>query len=120
MTDRIEPRRRQASPIKPPRISLLIACVLPTLCAAEDSGPGPITITATRVEKAIDEIPAAISVVGQDDIQLGTQQLGLDESLGGVPGLFRLNRYNFAQDLRMSIRGFGARSSFGIPVRTRL
>ncbi len=91
MTDRIEPRRRQASPIKPPRISLLIACVLPTLC-----------------------------VVGQDDIQLGTQQLGLDESLGGVPGLFRLNRYNFAQDLRISIRGFGARSSFGIPVRTRL
>ena len=24
------------------------------------------------------------------------------------------NRYNFAQDLRVSIRGFGARSAFGI------
>jgi len=82
--------------------------------AAEPGGLGPITVTATRVEKNIDEIPAAVSVVGQDQIQLGNEQLGLDESLGGVPGLFMQNRYNFAQDLRASIRGFGARSSFGI------
>ena len=75
---------------------------------------GPIVITPTRVEKISDEIPAAISVIGQDEIQLGSEQLGLDESLGRVPGLFTLNRYNFAQDLRLSIRGFGARSSFGI------
>ncbi len=97
-----------------PKITLAFIGVLPAVCAAEDSGLGTITITPARVEKSIDEIPAAVSIVGQDDIQLGTQQLGLDESLGGVPGLFTLNRYNFAQDLRMSIRGFGARSSFGI------
>ncbi len=81
---------------------------------AQQGGLGPITVTATRVEKNIDEIPAAVSVVGQDDIQLGKEQLGLDESLAGVPGLFMQNRYNFAQDLRVSIRGFGARSAFGI------
>ncbi|MDH3536116.1 MAG: TonB-dependent receptor plug domain-containing protein, partial [Gammaproteobacteria bacterium] len=81
---------------------------------AQTSGLDPITVTATRVEKTTAEIPAAVSVVGQDQIQLGTEQLGLDESLGGIPGLFFLNRYNFAQDLRASIRGFGARSSFGI------
>ena len=81
---------------------------------AQTSGLDPITVTATRVEKSTAEIPAAVSVVGQDQIQLGTEQLGLDESLGGIPGLFFLNRYNFAQDLRASIRGFGARSSFGI------
>ena len=75
---------------------------------------GPIEITATRVEKDPVDIPAAISIVGQDQIQLGAEQLGLDESLRQVPGLFMLNRYNFAQDLRASIRGFGARSSFGI------
>ncbi len=94
--------------------TLALIYALPVLCAAQESSLGPITITATRVEKAVDEIPAAVSVVGQDDIQLGNEQLGLDESLGGVPGLFMLNRYNFAQDLRASIRGFGARSSFGI------
>lgn len=86
----------------------------PTL--AQDSGGDPvtITITPTRVEKNVEDIPAAVSIVGQDQIQLGTEQLGLDESLGHIPGLFFLNRYNFAQDLRASIRGFGSRSSFGI------
>ena len=97
-----------------PFVTLALIAVFPTVCAAQDSGLGPITITATRVEKNIDEIPAAVSTVGQDEIQLGNEQLGLDESLGGVPGLFMQNRYNFAQDLRASIRGFGARSSFGI------
>jgi iron complex outermembrane receptor protein len=100
-------------PTKTTAIALALLSSLPALCAAE-SGLGPITITATRVEKDIDEVPAAVSVVGQDDIQLGTEQLGLDESLAGVPGVFMTNRYNFAQDLRVSIRGFGARSSFGI------
>ncbi|MDH3763525.1 MAG: TonB-dependent receptor plug domain-containing protein, partial [Gammaproteobacteria bacterium] len=95
-------------------VTLALIAVFPAVCAAQGSGLGSITITATRVEKDIDEIPAAVSTVGQNDIQLGNEQLGLDESLGGVPGLFMLNRYNFAQDLRASIRGFGARSSFGI------
>lgn len=81
---------------------------------AQDKGLGPIEITATRVEKDPVDIPAAISTIGQDQIQLGAEQLGLDESLRQIPGLFMLNRYNFAQDLRASIRGFGARSSFGI------
>ena len=93
---------------------LALITAFPAVCAAQDSGLGPIVITPTRVEKDIEEIPAAVSTVGQDEIQLGNEQLGLDESLGGVPGLFMQNRYNFAQDLRASIRGFGARSSFGI------
>ncbi len=74
----------------------------------------PVTVTATRVDKSLAEIPAAVSRTGQDEIQLGTEQLGLDEALDGVPGLFLQNRYNFAQDTRASIRGFGARSNFGI------
>jgi iron complex outermembrane receptor protein len=73
-----------------------------------------IVVTATRIEQSIDEVPAAISVVTQDDIQLARQQLALDESLSRVPGVFMQNRYNFAQDLRISIRGFGARANFGI------
>lgn len=42
------------------------------------------------------------------------QQLSLNEFLNDVPGLFVLNDNNYSQDLRISIRGFGARSSFGI------
>jgi len=73
-----------------------------------------IIVRATRMEKRINEVPAAISVITRDEIQLGRQQIGLDESLSAIPGLFMQDRYNFAQDLRIAIRGFGARSNFGI------
>lgn len=73
-----------------------------------------IVVTATRMESSVRDAGRSISVVGKERIQLGTQQLGLDEALAGVPGLYMQNRFNFAQDLRISLRGFGARSSFGI------
>jgi iron complex outermembrane receptor protein len=73
-----------------------------------------IVVRATMIERTLERVPAAVSVVTEDDIQLGRQQLALDESLARVPGLFMQNRYNFAQDLRLSIRGFGARAQFGI------
>ncbi|MEO0997261.1 MAG: TonB-dependent receptor [Pseudomonadota bacterium] len=73
-----------------------------------------IVVTATRLETTLMTVPASVSVIGRDDVQLGRQLLGLDESLAAVPGVFLQDRYNFAQDLRISIRGFGARSSFGI------
>ena len=74
----------------------------------------PVKVTATRVEKNIIDIPSSVSNISQEKIQLGAEQVGLDESMTQVPGAFLLNSYNYAQDLRVSIRGFGARSSFGI------
>lgn len=73
-----------------------------------------VVVTATRAEKTLATVPAAVSVISGEDIQLGRQQLGLDESLGRIPGLFMQNRYNFAQDLRIAIRGAGSRATFGI------
>jgi iron complex outermembrane receptor protein len=74
----------------------------------------PATVTTRRIPEDRDKAPAAIGVVKGDDIQVGRQQLGLGESLVRIPGLFPQNQFNFAQDLRLSSRGFGARSSFGI------
>ena len=73
-----------------------------------------IIVSATRIESSVRDVARSISIIDKERIQVGTQQLGLDESLAGVPGLYMQNRYNFAQDLRISLRGFGARSSFGI------
>lgn len=73
-----------------------------------------VSVIASRVVAPIRNTPAAITVIDQEDLQVGRQQLGLDESLGRVPGVFAQNRYNFAQDLRLAIRGFGARANFGI------
>jgi iron complex outermembrane receptor protein len=104
----------------------LLISVLSGTAGAQSAPPGngaqpasndaleEIVVTATRLETPLSHVPAAISVVGEDDIQLGRQQLALDESLSRVPGVFMQDRYNFAQDLRVSIRGFGARANFGI------
>ena len=73
-----------------------------------------IEVRASRVGQSLADLAGAASVVEQKDIQLGRQQFALDESLNRVPGMFSQNRYNFAQDLRISLRGFGARANFGI------
>ena len=94
--------------------NLLIA----PLSAAENDPPGPelvdeITVSATRDDKPLYAVPAAVSLVDSEAIGSGRQMIGLDESLVRIPGLFMQNRYNFAQSLKMSIRGFGARANFG-------
>lgn len=102
-----------------PRAALAAAIVsaIPAAFAQESASDGmldEIVVTADRRGSAIRDVARAISVVDRQRIQEGTQQLGLDEALAPVPGLYLQNRYNFAQDLRISLRGFGARSSFGI------
>ena len=80
----------------------------------EESVLDEIVVSATRMETTVRDAARSVSIVDQGRIQNGTQQLALDEALAGIPGLYLQNRYNFAQDLRVSLRGFGARSSFGI------
>ncbi|MEE8555814.1 MAG: TonB-dependent receptor plug domain-containing protein, partial [bacterium] len=74
----------------------------------------PVVVTATRTEQEISDVTGSITVIEQDDIQLGRQTLGMSEPLRGVPGVYVQNQGNFAGDLRLSIRGFGARGRFGI------
>ena len=74
----------------------------------------PIEVTSTRVEKEINKVPFSISLIDKDQIQLGKQAITLDESLNKIPGVYVQNRYNFAQDQRISIRGFGSRAAFGV------
>ena len=91
------------------------ACLVATAGDADEYDPlDEIVVTATRLATLNRNTPRSISVVTKDRIQDGTQLLALDEALAGVPGLYMQNRYNFSQDLRISLRGFGARSSFGI------
>ncbi len=74
----------------------------------------PVTITAYRLETKDISTPLSITRIGEKLLQTGMQQLALDEALTNVPGVFVQNGTNFAQDIRISIRGFGARSAFGI------
>ncbi|MCP5057044.1 MAG: TonB-dependent receptor [bacterium] len=82
--------------------------------AYESPSIDSLPVHSRRIPEDWVDVPAAVSVIDPSEVQFGRQQLGLDEALSSVPGLFMQNRANFAQDLRISSRGFGARSSFGI------
>ena len=73
-----------------------------------------ITLDAARIKSPKRILPFALSYNAFPQNQLNNAQNSLQDYLQGVPGLFAQNTQNFAQDLRVSIRGFGARSAFGI------
>jgi iron complex outermembrane receptor protein len=74
----------------------------------------PVVITATRTGVAPFDLPVSIDRVGADEIRDGRPQINISESLGAVPGVIARDRQNYAQDVQISVRGFGARSTFGI------
>ncbi len=74
----------------------------------------PLTVRSSRSVRRPAEVPAAVTKVPRPQIQTARPGRTLDEGLLTVPGVFFQNPFNFAQDLRISIRGFGARSPFGV------
>src|SRR5207245_5926585 len=60
------------------------------------------------------DLPAAIDVVDTSRIRDAQMRVNASEALAAVPGLVAQNRQNYAQDLQISSRGFGARSAFGV------
>jgi iron complex outermembrane receptor protein len=74
----------------------------------------PVVVTATRVVQSSFDLPASIDRVDQQQIETGQLQVNLSEPLLSVPGVSAESRQNYAQDIQLSIRGFGARSSFGV------
>jgi iron complex outermembrane receptor protein len=66
------------------------------------------------VEQSSFMLPMSIDVVDNAVIQEAQPRVNLTEALSRVPGLVIQNRQNYAQDLQVSSRGFGARSTFGI------
>ena len=106
----VEPKKRRTSVKAVLALSIASIGQLP-LHAQTLEG---VVVTATRAEQRSFDAPAAIQSVDRDTIQNAGPQVNLSESLNRVPGLTILNRQNYAQDLQVSIRGFGARSTFGI------
>lgn len=103
-------------------ISLVFSILLSNLVIAQQNQADslivnelqPITVSAYRLSTSDFITPLSLTRIGERQLQTGTQQLSLDEALAGVPGVFVQNGTNFSQDIRVSVRGFGARSAFGI------
>lgn len=74
----------------------------------------PVVVTGSRAEEASFDMPASIDVLDRDQITAGQPRINASEALVAVPGVVANNRQNYAQDLQISTRGFGARSAFGV------
>jgi len=75
----------------------------------------PVTVSATRSAADPFDVPASVDVIDADRVHgAGRPEVNLSESVGLVPGVIARDRQNYAQDLQLSIRGFGARSTFGV------
>jgi len=90
-----------------------LAALVAALPASGQDADG-VVVSVTRSERKAFDVPVSIDVVGGDVLRDGQPKVNLSEAVGRVPGLLVQNRNNYAQDLQLSIRGFGARSTFGI------
>ncbi|PSJ22277.1 TonB-dependent receptor [Halomonas sp. ND22Bw] len=100
--------RRSLAPLMTPLL------LLPAAGQAAELALEPLTVSASRLERELYATPAAVSVVDEERIAQGQPRERLNESLATVPGLYLQNRHNFVQGERVSIRGFGARTPWGV------
>jgi iron complex outermembrane receptor protein len=90
------------------------ALALVPLLALAQEPPEVVVVTATRAPHSALDVPASVDRIDGQEIREDRQQVNLSESLGRVPGIAVLNRQNYAQDLQVQSRGYGARSTFGV------
>ncbi len=103
-------------PTKLSACATALSCLFPTLSLAQDSPlslPAQVVLGSEAAEQDT-RVPLARSTVSGN--QISPQSLGanLSETLQRVPGIVAANRQNYAQDLQISSRGFGARAQFGV------
>lgn len=96
------------------RHAALPALLLPLIAAAQTADEQTMVVTAAPTTVSELDTPAAVSVVNGDEMRQAAPRVNPSESLGAVPGLQVQNRQNYAQDLQLSIRGFGSRSTYGV------
>lgn len=113
MTD----RRRRPGPMARPILHSLLGMAPAVAAMAAESQPPqtvPVVVSGNRIGLSPLETPASVDIVEGAAMRRGQPGINLSEGLAGVPGLQIQNRQNYAQDLQLSSRGFGARSTFGV------
>jgi iron complex outermembrane receptor protein len=100
----------------------IVAAVGAALCTpiahaqtvAPDPALSPVVVSGTRVQQSSFDLPMSIDVIPKERIRDAQLGVNASEALVTVPGVIANNRQNYAQDLQISIRGFGSRSTFGV------
>lgn len=102
---------RFASPIPSLAAAAALAAAGPTLA---QKSLDDVVISASRTAQKSFDAPGTIQSADRSVITASGPQINLSEALAGVPGIQVANRNNYAQDLQISIRGFGSRAPFGV------
>ena len=112
------PRRVRPGAVAPVLAMTAVICAaaaVPVMAQeAETVRSAPVVVTGTRNEQRSFDLPMSIDLVDKARISEGQIGVNASESLQVVPGVVANNRNNYAQDLQISIRGFGSRSTFGV------
>lgn len=112
-------KTRKLPPVPLSSFQSVLALAAAALClpAAQAQAPadaGSVVITGSPVQRLAADAPYAITLVDAQTLQSAGPMINLSEALVQVPGLVVNNRSNYAQDLQISARGFGARAGFGV------
>lgn len=104
--------------VVPTCIAMLLPSLLglPQTARAEDAPLilDPSVVTGSRSVSRSFDLPYSVDSISREQISDGQLGINASEALSRVPGLVVQNRQNYAQDLQISSRGFGARSAFGV------
>ena len=73
-----------------------------------------VIISVTKIKDSLVNTPFSVSIKSFSTFQKSAEQFNISEYIEDVPGIFISNDNNYAQDSRISIRGFGSRANFGI------
>ena len=95
-------------------LAALTAPIAPAQTPTDVPTLDPVVVTATRRAARSFDVAASTDRIDASTIQNGQPMINLSETLVRVPGIVTFNRQNYAQDLQISSRGFGARSTFGV------
>lgn len=99
-------------------ILMSMGCISSPLVWAEDLTHDvtvlpTLHVEATRTDTTYLQTPASVFRIDAPQVDTSSQ-VNLTEVVKGIPSLQLRNRENYAQDLQLSMRGFGARSTFGV------
>ena len=101
-----------------PRAAWPLAICLASLLSAPQAGAQQATarVTVQGIPYGTDAmlLPSTVTVLRRSDLTEAQPQVNLSEGLASVPGMMAANRYNYAQDQQISIRGFGSDAPFGV------
>lgn len=122
MSDRLQTESRTIVDASRMHGLMLALATMPLFATADEGGIdesttvqlSPVVVTGSRIEADSFGQPFSIDVVDMREFRRGNLGVNASEALTGIPGVVVHNRHNFAQDLQISIRGFGSRSAFGV------